>query len=64
MNDAGIFIGDTLIVDRGITNVNCKVVTAVLNGEMIVRRLEKTINKLRLIQGTTSLAIIYVDPFA
>ena len=64
MNGAGIFCGDVLIVDRSITNVNGKVVIAVLNGEMIVRRLEKTLNKIRLIPETAKLSIIDVDPFA
>jgi DNA polymerase V len=64
MNGAGICSGDMLIVDRSITNVNGKVVVAVLNGEMIVRRLEKTINKIRLIPETQNLSIIDVDPFA
>ncbi|WP_018616026.1 LexA family protein [Segetibacter koreensis] len=64
MNGAGIFSGDVLIVDRSITNVNGKVVIAVLNGEMIVRRLEKTLNKIRLIPETAKLSIIDVDPFA
>ena len=64
MVGAGIFSGDTLIVDRSITNVNGKVVIAVLNGEMMVRRLEKTINKIRLVPETTNLSVIEVDPFA
>lgn len=64
MVGAGIYTGDTLIVDRSITNANGKVVIAVLNGEMMVRRLEKTINRIRLIPETSNLAIIEVDPFA
>src|SRR3954471_13240806 len=64
MNGAGIFSGDVLIVDRSVTNVNGKVVIAVLNGEMIVRRLEKTLNKIKLIPETARLSIIDVDPFA
>lgn len=64
MNGAGIFSGDVLIVDRSVTNANGKVVIAVLNGEMLVRRLEKTLNKIRLIPETAKLAVIEVDPFA
>lgn len=64
MTGAGIFSGDSLVVDRSITHVNGKIVVAVLNGEMMVRRLEKTINKIRLIPETTKLAPIEVDPFA
>jgi len=64
MNGAGIFSGDVLIVDRSITNVNGKVIVAVLDGEMIVRRLENSSNKTRLIPQTDKLAAIDVDPFA
>ena len=64
MEGAGIFSGDVLIVDRSITNVNGKVIVAVLNGEMLVRRLEKTINKIRLLPETTKLSILDVDPFS
>jgi DNA polymerase V len=63
MVGAGIFSGDTLIVDRSIKNVNGRVIIAVLNGEMLVRRLEKTINKIRLIPETDKLAVIEVDPY-
>lgn len=61
MMGAGIFNGDTLIVDRSITNVNGKVVIVLLNGEMMVRRLEKTFNKIRLIPETPNLSSIDVD---
>lgn len=64
MTGAGIFSGDILIVDRSIAAVNGKVIIAILNGEMIVRRLEKTINKIRLVPETPRLACIDVDPFA
>lgn len=64
MNGAGIYSGDVLIVDRSITNVNGKVIVAVLDGEMLVRRLEKTFNKIRLIPETINLSPIDIDPFA
>jgi DNA polymerase V len=64
MNGAGMFSGDTLVVDRSIRNAYGKVVVAVLNGEMIVRRLEKAFNKIRLIPETTKLAPIDVDPYS
>jgi DNA polymerase V len=64
MVGAGIFSGDTLIVDRSITNANGKVVIAVLNGEMMVRRLEKTFNKIRLVPETNNLSTIDVDPYS
>lgn len=40
MLGAGIHIGDTLIVDRSIQARSGKVVVAVLNGELLVRRLQ------------------------
>lgn len=61
MIDAGILNGDVLIVDRSLKAMSGKVVIAVLNGEMLVRRLERTINKIRLIPETKKLAIIDVD---
>jgi DNA polymerase V len=64
MVGAGIFSGDTLIVDRSITNANGKVVIAVLNGEMMVRRLEKAFNKIRLVPETNNLSTIDVDPYS
>ncbi len=64
MTGAGIFSGDALIVDRSITNVNGKVVVAILNGEMLVRRLEKNFNKIRLLPETDKLAPLDIDPFA
>jgi DNA polymerase V len=64
MIGAGIFDGDTVIVDRSIKPVTGKVVIAVLNGEMLIRRFEKGFNRIRLIPETDRLAPIEVDPFA
>ena len=61
---AGIFDGDTVIVDRSIKPVSGRIVIAVLNGDMLIRRLENRFNKLRLIPETDRLAPIDVDPFA
>jgi DNA polymerase V len=61
MIGAGIHHGDTLIVDRSLPALNGKVVVAVLNGEMLVRRLEKTFNTLRLLPETKKLSAIDVD---
>ncbi len=63
MVDAGIHDGDTLIVDRSIKQVNGKIIIANLNGEMLVRRLIKTFNKLQLVPETSKLATIDVDPY-
>jgi DNA polymerase V len=64
MVGAGIHDGDVVIVDRSIKAVNGKVIIATLNGEMLIRRLEKTFNKLRLIPETPKLASIDIDPYA
>ena len=49
MTDAGIHSGDTLIVDRSIKATNGKIVVAVLNGEMLVRKLQLHMNNVMLI---------------
>ena len=41
MQDAGIFDGDTLIVARSVKLVNGRVIVAILNGELMVRRFHK-----------------------
>ena len=61
MTGAGIFNGDVLIVDRSLKTINGKIIIAVLNGEMLVRRFEKTINKVRLVPETNKLSAIEVD---
>ena len=62
MINAGIFSGDLLVVDRSMNPKNGKIVVAVLNGEMLVRRFEKTFNRFRLIPETDKLSTIEVDP--
>jgi DNA polymerase V len=61
MVGAGIHEGDIVIVDRSLKANSGKVVIAVLNGEMLIRRLEKTFNKIRLVPETSKLAAIEVD---
>ncbi len=63
MINAGIFDGDIVIVDRSIKPMNGKIVIAVIDGEMLIRRYEKTINRLRLIPETPKLAAIDVSEF-
>ncbi len=41
MKGVGIFPGDLLVVDRALTPASGKIVIAVLNGEMTVKRLKK-----------------------
>ncbi len=61
MIGAGIHDGDIVIVDRSLKVASGKVVIAILNGEMLIRRLEKTFNKIRLLPETNKLSPIEVD---
>ena len=64
MTGAHIHDGDIVIVDRSVKAVNGKVVIAVVDGEMLIRRYEKTINRLRLVPETPKLAPIDVSEFS
>jgi len=64
MINAGIHSGDHVIVDRSIKPLNGKIVIAVLDGEMLIRRLEKTMNRTRLIPETTKLSPIEISEFS
>jgi DNA polymerase V len=49
MESAGIFDGDILIVDRSVKLMNGKIIVAVLNGELLVRRFHKNFSSAFLI---------------
>lgn len=49
MQQAGIFDGDVLIVDRSLNKANGKIIVAVLNGELLVRRFLKNFSSSFLI---------------
>ena len=49
MQQAGIFDGDMLIVDRSLKLVNGKVIVAILNGELLVRRYHQNFSSAFLI---------------
>src|ERR1700735_5270399 len=61
MIGAGIFHGDVVIVERSMKASHGKAVIASLNREMLIRRLERTFNKIRLVPETTRLSPIDVD---
>lgn len=63
MINAGIGDGDIVIVDRSIKPVNGKIVIAVIDGEMLIRRYEQSFNKLRLVPETHNLSPIEVSEF-
>jgi DNA polymerase V len=49
MKEAGVFDGDILIVDRSVKLVNGKIIVAILNGELLVRRFHKNFSSAFLI---------------
>jgi DNA polymerase V len=49
MQQAGIFDGDVLIVDRSLKLANGKIIVAILNGELLVRRYHKNFSSAFLI---------------
>lgn len=62
MIDAGIHSGDILIVDRALEPADHKVVIAVLNGELTVKRIKKTKGKLCLMPENRAYRPIEVTP--
>lgn len=64
MVNAGIVEGDIVIVDRSIKPTNGKIVIAVIDGEMLIRRYERTLNKLRLIPETPKLSAMEVGEYS
>ncbi len=63
MINAGIYSGDIAIVDRSLKAVNGRIVIAVIDGEMLIRRYQKTMNKLLLIPESHKLSTIDVSEF-
>jgi len=61
MKDAGIFPGDILVVDRSIEPVDGKIVIAVLNGELTVKRLKKKGEKVFLVPENSEFTEIEVS---
>ena len=64
MVNAGITEGDIVIVDKSIKPVTGKIVIAVIDGEMLIRRYEQSFGKLRLIAETDQLASIEISSFS
>src|SRR6476469_2181627 len=60
MIGAGIHHGDVVIVDRSLEAKNGKVIIAVLDGEMLIRRLEINNEKKRLLPATKKLSAIEI----
>lgn len=63
MINAGIFDGDIVIVDKSVKATNGKIVIAVIDGEMLIRRYEQTMNRVRLVPECPRLASIEISEF-
>ena len=63
MIGAGIHSGDTLIVDRSIKPVNGRVIVAIMEGELLVRRLQKNINSVTLLAENKKFSDIPLSVF-
>ncbi|MCX6208998.1 MAG: translesion error-prone DNA polymerase V autoproteolytic subunit [Bacteroidetes bacterium] len=63
MEQVGIFKGDVLVVDRSLKLLNGKVIVAAVNGELIVRRFEKELNKATLSATNKKFKDIVLDEF-
>lgn len=64
MIGAGIYSGDTLIVDRSLKSTTGKVIVAIVNGELLVRRLHTHIKGIALIAENKRYGDILIDEFS
>lgn len=64
MVEAGIGHGDVVIVDRSLKPRSGQIVIAALNGELLIRRLEYQLNRVRLVPATNQLAPIDIAEFS
>lgn len=64
MTGAGIFSGDVLIVDRSVKAMNGKIIVAILNGELLVRRLQTHVRSITLVAENKKYGNIQVDEFS
>jgi DNA polymerase V len=64
MQDAGIFDGDVLVVDRSLKLVSGKIIVAVLNGELLVRRYHKNFSSAFLIPENARYKAINLAEFS
>lgn len=63
MTGAGIFEEDVLIVDRSIKVSNGKIIVAVVDGELLVRRYQQTFNKVVLVAENKKYKPIEIGEF-
>ncbi len=61
MEGAGIFDGDVLVVDRSVEAVDRKIVVAAIFGELVVKRLSKTISATKLLSENDAYEPIVIN---
>ncbi len=61
MEGAGIFSGDILVIDRSVEPVSGKIVVAVVDGGLVVKRLQKTPAGMVLASENTDYKPIVID---
>ncbi len=64
MTGAGIQRGDVLIVDRSLKAANGKIIVAVVDGDMVVRRYFQSLNKLILLPENEKFKPIEISEFS
>lgn len=64
MINACIHDGDIVIVDRSLKPLSGKIIIAVVDGEMLIRRFEKIINRIRLIPETPKLSPMEITEYS
>lgn len=63
MTGAGLNKGDVLIVDRSLKAANGKIIVAVVDGEMVVRRFMQTMNRVSLLPENDKFRMIEIGEF-
>lgn len=64
MINAGIFDGDVVIVDKSINAQNGMIIIAVADGEMLIRRYQKTSNKIMLVPEAPKMSAVDVAEYS
>ena len=64
MREAGIFDNDVLIVDRSVKLANGKIIVAILNGELLVRRFHKNFSSALLVAENSRFQDINLAEFS
>lgn len=62
MADSGIRQGDTVVVEKSGLAVNGRIIIALLDGELLIRRFEINNHKIRLVPDANSIAPIDIHP--